>query len=95
MVRVTRKYTSEFKRDCVNNYLLNISKGLKEVSKNLGIPYGTLRDWVGKYESENSTQIEISREENTDRIIKLELELIKVKEEREVLKKALAIFINN
>ena len=95
MGRVNRKYTKEFKKDCVTNYLLNKSKGIKQVSENLGIPEGTFRDWIYKYESENNNNVEISDEDKNNLIIKLKLELSKLKEERDILKKALAIFINN
>ena len=95
MAVVNRKYTKEFKKDCVTNYLLNKSKGVKQISKNLGVPCGTLRGWIYKHESETDNEVESSNNDSNSLIIKLKLELIKVKEERDILKKALAIFISN
>ena len=45
------KYTKEFKIKLVMEYLSGETGGREKVAKKYGIPNGTLRNWVDKYES--------------------------------------------
>lgn len=89
-----KRYTQGFKDDCVNFYLKHEgNKSLLSIANDLGISDNTLSNWVRKYKKTNSTNN--VKVDNNEIIIELRLELKAVKEERDVLKKALAIFINN
>ena len=84
--RKNRAYSKEFKESSVK-LVLNSSENIKEVSDNLGIPEGTLRDWVKK-SSSTSDNIDNTYKE----LIRLKKELNQVKQERDILKKAAAYF---
>ena|SRR3990167_876191 len=89
----TRKYDREFKFNAVKLYYEH-GKKLEEVSKGLGIPKSTLYTWVMQNESEGkesfrgSGKVKASNEE----LFLLKKELADVKQERDILKKAVAIF---
>lgn len=69
-------------------------RGLVQVARDLGIPKSTFSGWVKQYaeEGENaflgSGNIKASKQD----IVSLQRELIEIKLERDILKKALAIF---
>ena len=96
-----RSYTAKFKKDCINYYLLHKGQKVSKVASNLGIPSGTFFDWLRKEGIETksikfnnkSINTNISNKDNSNNIL-LELEIRKLKSDIEVLKKALAIFIN-
>lgn len=89
-----RQFTREFKIEAVE-MLLNSDRKGTEVARSLGIRPELLYRWKGDY---------LSNEEHSfpgtghladpvdERVRKLERELASVKEDREILKKALAIF---
>jgi len=93
MGKVRRKYDKEFKKGAV---LLVIEKGrsISEVARDLGIHPVLLGKWKSLYlEDKNNAfpgQGHMKSEEEEFRRLKRELD--NVKEEREILKKALAIF---
>ena len=88
------KYSDEFKRDAVK-LVLERGGRRKLVANELGINHWTLRDWQNEYAKETREemiqkgQIKLSPEE----LIKLlKKELADVQEERDILKKAIAVF---
>jgi transposase-like protein len=91
--RESRSYDKEFKVNAVRLYL---EKGCsyKELSRELGIPDTTLRGWVDNYKKEGEGAfpgkgyIKPSEAE----MARLHKELQIVREERDILKKALGIF---
>ena len=93
MGKVRRKYDKEFKKEAV---LLVIEKGrpVSEVARGLGIHPVLLGKWKSLYLEDKINafpgQGHMKLEEEEVRRLKRELE--NVKEEREILKKALAIF---
>jgi len=86
--RNRRKYDQEFKNDAVQHYI-NSGKSYKEVAENLGIPEQTLIRWVGifKHDPKNKADVNLYEENR-----KLRKELAEVTMERDILKKATAIF---
>jgi transposase len=89
--RKIRKYDEEFKRRAVE-LLITTGKTYEKLSEELGIPANTLYSWSknpryapapGQADIENSVVKEL-------KALKRELSIIK--EERDILKKALAIF---
>jgi transposase len=88
-----RSYSKEFKLDAIE--LSNSSnKSVKEIAADLGIPYKLLCVWRSKYfkEGKESFPGHGNIHEKDKEFKQLEKELKNIKEERDILKKALAIF---
>lgn len=88
-----RKYDQEFKFNAVKLYEER-GKKLGEVANSLGIPKSTLCTWVNQYSKEGSKSFRgsgIVRSSNEE-LYRLKKELADVKLERDILKKAVAIF---
>jgi transposase len=88
------RYTDEFKIEAVKQVTVN-AYSMKETADRLGISQESLRVWIRKYESpqarekynvEHSADVEIKR---------LQKELKRVTEERDILKKAAAYFASH
>jgi transposase len=88
-----RIYTTEFKRNAVE--LSDTSgKTVAQIERDLDIPQGLLYKWRRKYR-ENGSQAFLGKGQLTpeqERIRELERELAVVQQERDILKKAIAIF---
>lgn len=88
-----RNYDKEFKINAVNLYKSS-RRSLKTVAEELGLSTSTLSHWVQDYKKEGDKsfpgkeQVKSSEEELRD----LRRELLHVRQERDILKKALAIF---
>ena len=90
-----RSYTEEFKKDAVE-LSFNSDKTIKEIAEDLGISYGNLTRWRREYKQKgdlafpgNGNQ-KLSPEQQ--KIKELEDKLKEAKLERDILKKAVAIF---
>ena len=82
-----KTYTNEFKTMIVE--LVLSGKKVKEVSSEYSLSESTIRTWVKK-----KAPIEIEgKTTNLEEINKMKKENAKLKEENEILKKAMAIFI--
>ena len=86
-----RTYDTEFKTEAVR---LAKVQGVPKTAESLGVPQNTLYRW--RSETKETGQAAFPgkgkvKAENTD-LYKLRRELAKVKQERDILKKALAIF---
>lgn len=89
MSETTRKYSEEFKGDAVK-LVLEAGYSLGAAAKNLGIPKRTLRDWVKKDQGTESRGAEERTKE--EELKRLKAENVRLKLEREILKKAAAFF---
>lgn len=90
--RTNRQYTNEFRKEAVelfHNGQLKVAK----VAENLGIPQGTLQQWINNYKIDGNkyTGKETLSFEAAE-FSRLRKELSDVKLERDILKKAVAIF---
>jgi transposase len=89
-----RTYDKEFKLNAVSLYHGGNSKTISEISKDLGVPEATLSGWIKQYNIDKeksfpgSGKIRASEEEFRE----LKKYTAKVELERDILKKALAIF---
>lgn len=85
-------YSLEFKQDAAQ---LVISKGYspQEAASSLGVSVSSIRKWVGAENGVNKTKtsIGLSLSEHEE-LLQLRKENIKLKMEREILKKAAAFF---
>lgn len=88
-----RKYSKEFKVEAVQ---LAMSKDgtVSDVARNLGISPNMLNRWIREYNSDSHYAFPGlgNLKEPDEKMRRLEEELAEVKMERDILKKALAIF---
>lgn len=88
-----RMYDKEFKKNAVNLYL-NSNRSYEEVGEELGLPGSTLASWVGS-QKRNGAEAFPGKghlKPSDAEIMQLRKELMIVREERDILKKALGIF---
>ena len=91
--RKIRMYDKEFKQNAVALYLKN-NRSYSQVSQELGIPSATLVGWVLAYQKSPKEAFpgKGSIKDGDQEVWKLKKELNIVREERDILKKALGIF---
>jgi transposase len=85
-----RKFTGEYRDEAVR-MVLDSSRPIAAVARDLGINEGTLGNWVGKYRAEHPVSEELSVDERA-RFKQLERENRELRMERDFLKKAAAFF---
>lgn len=85
-MREVKKYDDEFKRETIR-LVKSSSKTKSAVARDLGISPSTLHGWLNKSVETKSGEIITDSE-----ITRLRRELLDVKLERDILKKAVAIF---
>lgn len=88
-----RRYTREFKREAVE-LAARSGKPMAELERDLGISKGLLKQWVraAKADGEQAFPGHGRLKPDDERVRRLERELAIVKEERDILKKAMVIF---
>ena len=85
-----RKFTPEYRDEAVK-LVLETSRPIAQVARELGINEGTLGNWVNKYRGEHPASEELDISERA-RLRELEREVRDLRMEREFLKKAAAFF---
>ena len=92
MKRQRRRYTKEFKMEAVQ--LVKSQGGnASAVARNLGISPDLLNRWIREYKEDNEHSFPgLGKSKESDELNKLRKELADTKMERDILKKALAIF---
>ncbi|MBE7438008.1 MAG: transposase [Spirochaetales bacterium] len=80
-------YDDGFKRDAVD--LTVHGKSVRQVASDMGISEASLHNWRKKYLDEEGPQRQHLREENE----RLRREVIELRQERDILKKSVAIFL--
>ena len=88
----SKKYSKAFKEKALEIYVGN-DKNMKETAKELKIAYSTFAEWV-KASGINKKLLDPNLSELERENLRLRLELADVKEERDILKKGLAILRN-
>ncbi len=91
-----KRYDDEFKRSAVE-LLETTGRPMAEVAGDLGIPYKTLERWRGKYRSRDGQPVQSDKSPSAAQAELAELKelrrrLAHTERERDILKKALAIF---
>lgn len=91
--RTVRVYDKEFKLNAIKLYLTS-GRTYKQVSKELGIPGGTLVTWVKSHKKDGAEAFPGKGfiKPSDAEVMNLRKELSIVREERDILKKALGIF---
>ena len=92
-MRAKRKYDPEFKREAVR-LVVEEGLGLREVERNLGITHGVLKDWVRKHrDHKEAAHVGHQGSQSSETELKqLRRENERLRRERDILKKAVAIF---
>ena len=91
MSKQRRKYPAEFKKDCIE-YFKSSDKVITEVASELGIRYDLLSRWVREDRENQEKAFPGNGNPIEKELHELRKELREVKEERDILKKAMAIF---
>lgn len=93
MSRITRKYDKEFKINAVK-LVQEEGKKITEVAYGLGIPEATLYNWIKEYKINGDAGFRGSGNIKTcnEEVMSLKKQLAEVTMERDILKKAVAIF---
>ena len=95
MEGIRRQYSEEFKKDAVGHSLTS-EKTVEEVARDLGIAHSNLRRWRAQYSKNGELAFPGKGKQRLtpqeEEIRRLKKELDEVRQERDILKKALAIF---
>ena len=90
-----KTYSEEFKRDAVALYENSTGTSIQTIATDLGINRNTLQNWLQKYGTGARTKItavESASVTEAERIRQLEREVIRLREERDILRKAAKYF---
>jgi transposase len=82
-----KKYNEDFKKMIVDLYLTGSSA--KKLSSEYGVSEVTIYAWVKKY---SPIQTEDGSSITADEVAKMKKQMLRLQEENEILKKAMAIF---
>jgi transposase-like protein len=85
-----RKFTPEYRAEAVK-MVIETSRPIAKVARDLGINEGTLGNWVLKYRNEHPISEELTIDERA-KLKELERENRELRMERDFLKKAAAFF---
>ncbi|MDK2091504.1 transposase [Aliarcobacter butzleri] len=87
-------YTQEFKDSTIKFCIDNSDKSISSIVKDLGLNKGTLSLWVNEYKIKNNLKpsSEVKNETLEEENKRLRKELVILKQEKEILKKAAAYF---
>ena len=93
MSGIRRKYDAQFKKETVR-LMVQGGRKITDLARDIGIHANVLRKWRQQYldDSEHAFPGIGHLKAEDEEIRRLKKELIDVKEERDILKKALAIF---
>lgn len=91
------RYSEQFKRDAVALYENNEDLSLQAASAELGVNRASLHSWVKRYGTDKRSRTKALREQaqattDSKRIRQLEKENAKLREERDILRKAAKYF---
>jgi transposase len=95
MKKYLKKYDKEFRDEAVRLALTSTQTTL-EIAENLGISESTLYNWISKSRRKAGGNLHLNKPEVNlvDELNRLRKENARLKEEREILKKAATFFAN-
>lgn len=89
-MRMNRKYDAEFKAEAVK-LVVEEKRTIREVESSLGITHGVLKGWVQKHRDQQDPVL-VSQRCSEAELKQLRKENEQLRRERDILKKAVAIF---
>ena len=84
-------YDISFRQEAIR-LALSSSKPIRETARDLGIKESTLYNWISKEKQKATSPSDIGESNLVDELNKLRKENARLKEEREILKKAAKFF---
>lgn len=84
-------YTSEFRESAVK-LAIDSNQPISKTSKELGVNVSTLHTWISKYSQVKPARVNRTDEHLYDELKHLKKEVTRLKEERDILKKAAVYF---
>ena len=90
MSKPRRRHTNEFKQEAIALWQSS-EKSAAEIEKDLGLPNGILYQWQKAFKKKAEAEADGSAAEMAE-LKRLRQELALVKQERDILKKAISIF---
>ena len=92
---MSSSYSSQFKQDAVK-LAVESDQSIVQTARDLGVNPNTLYTWITKYrQQENPPSKSVGQEHPHDELKRLRRENTRLKEERDILKKAAAYFAKN
>jgi transposase len=91
MMRRRTKYTKEFKTDAIN-LIIRSDRSIKKIADELGVEYNLLCRWKREFDTHEEKAFPGQGNPVEAELARLKRELLDVSEERDILKKAVAIF---
>ncbi len=88
---MTQKYDKEFKLNAVKLYLAN-TETIDKIAHDLGISRASLGHWIREYKAEGNKSFPGSGNGIDGELTVLKKELYLVRQERDILNKAISIF---
>ena len=89
--RETNRYTAEFRESSVK-LALGSDQSVSETAKEIGVKASTLHTWIGKYSRPSADGSGRTEDHVYEELKRLKKENSRLKEERDILKKAAAYF---
>ena len=86
-----RQYSAEFKERAVK-LAVESEQSIAQTARDLGVNENTLHTWIGKYHRMERQEKEGHDEHLYEELKRLRKENVRLKEERDILKKAAAYF---
>jgi transposase len=86
-----KKYSAEFKERAVK-LAVEAEQPIVQTARELGVNENTLHTWIGKYHRAESQESQVHDEHLYEELKRLRKENTRLKEERDILKKAAAYF---
>jgi transposase len=90
-ISTVRKYPAEFKERAVK-LAVESEQAIAQTARDLGVNENTLHTWIGKDHRAEHQEKEVQDEPLYEEVKRLRKENARLKEEREILKKAAAYF---
>ncbi len=90
-MRKRTKYTKEFKTDAIN-LIIRSDRSIRKIADELGVEYNLLCRWKREYDVHEEKAFPGNGNPVEAELARLKRELLDVSEERDILKKAVAIF---
>ena len=87
----TKKYSPEFKERAVK-LAVESEQPIAQTARDLGVNENTLHTWIGKYHRTVRQEKEVNDDHVYEEVKRLRKENARLKEERDILKKAAAYF---
>jgi transposase len=86
-----KKYPAEFKERAVK-LAVETEQPIAQTARDLGVKENTLHTWIGKYHRAERQESQVHDEHLYEELKRLRKENTRLKEERDILKKAAAYF---